>query len=156
MRILLLTFVLTLICAPCIVAADPGQGQPAAKAGPALGEWKFTGKDNAGVVWTGKLTLGKVDPDRFNVEKYHSMCNLEAKSASSERGVEIPATYDAATRVFTFQNEMSMGGVTYTAVLSPDGKSLTQGKWRETDKNFGEKEKRVVSTGEWSASIAAK
>jgi hypothetical protein len=142
LRFLTILFVLAVLSTGPVLAADPG---------PAQGAWKFTGKDNAGVVWTGPLTLGKVDPDRFGVGKYHSMCELNVKSAGGERAVSIPATYDASTRVFTFANEMSMGGVTYTAVLSPDGKSLTQGKWRETERKFGEKEKKVVGTGEWSA-----
>jgi hypothetical protein len=53
----------------------------------------FTGKDSTGVVWTGTLVIEKLDLNRFNTDKYHSMCILEVQSASSGRGVEAPCRH---------------------------------------------------------------
>jgi hypothetical protein len=67
------------------------------------------------------------------------------------KGANPPIAYDPATRVFTMGAESDYGGSVYTAVLSPDGKSLTKGAWKETERSSDEKEKRVVSEGVWSA-----
>lgn len=120
-------------------------------AGPSLGKWEFTGKDNTGVAWTGTLTIEKLDPNRFDTNKYHSMCSLQVESASTSSGVEAPCKYDPSTRALSFSTGVSTTH-SYTAVLSPDGKSLTKGKWTES-KTDGQKS--VVQTGDWSAKLTA-
>ncbi len=139
------------VCAAQI-AAWQGSQTGVGGSGPRLGKWKYTGKDSLGVVWTGTLTIGKVDPNRFDPGKYHSICSIEAQSEKGGLGVEHPGTYDASTRTLSFGNEGRMGGSVYTAVLSVDGKKLEKGKWRKSDRDFGSKELAVV-TGEWSADL---
>jgi hypothetical protein len=121
-------------------------------AGPALGKWEFTGKDSAGVAWNGTLNIEKLDPNRFDANKYHSMCSLQVQSATSSHGVEAPCRYDPATRTVSFSTGVSTTH-SYTAVLSPDGKSL-KGKWTES-KGDRPKDMTVVKTGEWSAKLSA-
>ena len=126
--------------------------------GPALGTWQFTGKDNTGLVWTGTLAIEKLDADRFNAEKYHSMCDLNVESTDTSkgtRGVGAPCKYDAAMRTVSFSTGMDTVH-TYTATLAADGKSLTQGKWTEAKrerKNMQWVEGAVVSSGTWSAKL---
>ena len=127
--------------------------------GPSLGKWEFTGKDSTGVSWTGTLTIEKLDPDRFDTNKYHSMCNLEVQSSSSGRGVEAPCRYNPSTRALSFSTGTMASESSYTAVLSPDGKSLTQGKWTESkkdDRKSGQSGVTVVRAGTWSAKLAAR
>ena len=137
-----------------------GAGEPQAvksSDGPVLGTWEFTGKDNAGLVWTGTLAIVKLDPQRFDANKYHSMCSLEVESTDPDRGtrgVEAPCSYDKPTRAVSFTIGM-MGVMTvssFTAVLSADGRSLTQGKWTRTEKS-GKSGKGAVETGDWSAKL---
>jgi hypothetical protein len=141
-RIIVAIVTLTVLCA-AICLANGG--------GPAFGKWQFNGKDNAGVVWTGTLTIEKLDPNRFDTVKYQFMCDLEAKSANSENGVSAPGRYDQAARSLSFSTGISQT-TSYTAVLSPDGKSLTEGKWTVTKKAGN----TVVSSGTWSAKLAAR
>jgi hypothetical protein len=140
-RILVSALILTILCA----------GQDLSKIGPSLGKWAFTGKDTAGVVWTGALVIEKLDQDRFDTNKYHSMCILAVKSASSENGVEAPCRYDPATRAVSFSTGISEI-TSYAAVLSPDGTSLTEGKWTKAKKGG----QAAVSAGTWSAKLAAR
>jgi hypothetical protein len=141
-----------------IFSATHGVAAQAAKSGngPAFAKWAFTGKDNTGLVWTGTLDIAKLDPARFDATKYHSMCSLEVESTDSNKGtvgVEAPCIYDPATRALSF----SIRGIalhSYTAVLSADGRSLTQGKWTESAKGprkNGQPGATVVTTGVWSA-----
>jgi hypothetical protein len=145
------------------VAANASSGvgqQQSAKSsnGPTLGKWEFTGKDNTGLAWTGTLAIEKLDPKRFDANKYHSMCSLEVKSADPSqgtRGVEAPCSYDPGTRAVSFSTGVSTIH-SYTAVLSGDGRSLTRGKWTES-KNDGKKSGQsgmsAVRTGDWSAKL---
>jgi len=150
-RTSLIVLVLIAVCASLSAAWQVNQ--PAADpSGPALGKWKFTGKDSLGVVWTGTLTLTKVDLNRFDPGKYHSICSIEAQSEKGGLGVEHPATYDPSTRTLSFGKEGRMGGSTYNAVLSTNGKKLEKGKWRKSDRDFGSKD-LVVVTGDWSADL---
>ena len=141
-RIIVTILTLTMLCAALCLAGDSG---------PAFGKWQFTGKDNAGVVWTGTLTIEKLDPNRFDTVKYQFMCVLETKSANSENGVSAPGRYDQAAHSLSFSTGISQI-TSYTAVLSADGKSLTQGKWTVTKKAGN----TVVSSGTWSAKLAAR
>ncbi len=137
--------------------AGPGAGEPQqAKSGdgPALGKWEFTGKDNKGLVWTGTLTIEKLDPQSFDVDRFHSMCSLEMESTDPNvggRGVSAPCTYNKATRAVEFTTGASNIS-SYTAVLSADGRSLTQGKWTESEKSR-QSGTKVLRTGDWSAKL---
>jgi hypothetical protein len=136
------------------VAGSVPAGPQAVSLGPGLGfgTWAFTGKDKAGVGWTGTLGIEKLDESQFDPQKYIAQGNLRIESVGGDgKGANPPIRYDPATRVFTMGAESDYGGAVYTAVLSPDGKRLTKGTWRETDRSSNEKEKRVVSEGEWSA-----
>ena len=135
------------------VYAGPREDQqPAAESsGPPLGKWQFTGKDDKGVTWTGTLTIQKLDTNRFDADKYHSIFSLELQSAGSSRGVEAPCIWDPGKREVSF----STGNTTYTAILSPDGKSLTRGKWSEGKKDFRTRKVTITKTGVWSAKFSA-
>jgi methionine-rich copper-binding protein CopC len=72
--------------------------------------------------------------------------------------VEAPGRYDPAARALSFSTGISEV-TSYTAVLSPDGKSLTQGKWTKSKKDrkqSGQAGMTVVSAGTWSAKLAAR
>jgi hypothetical protein len=151
-RIAVVTFVLLALTGPLVLAAQAGQKAPARDSGLAFGTFKFTGKDKAGVVWTGTLIVEKLDPDQFDPQKYVAQGDLRIGTADGAgKGANPPIAYDPATRVVTIGAESDYGGSVYTAVLSPDGNSMTKGAWRETERSSDEKEKRVVSEGEWSA-----
>jgi hypothetical protein len=157
-RIAVVTAILLAFAAPLLLAAGAPEavraGQPAGAGVSSLdfGSWKFTGKDKSGVVWTGTLVIEKLDADQFDPQKYVAQGNLRIETADgSAKGANPPIQYDPATRAFTMGAESEYGGAVYTAVLSPDGKRLTKGAWRETERGSDEKEKRVVSEGEWSA-----
>lgn len=143
-RIIISILTLTILCA----------AQSLSISGPSLGKWAFTGKDSAGVVWTGTLVIEKLDPNRFDTNKYHSMCILAVKSASSEKGVEAPCRYDPASRALSFSTGISEI-TSYAAVLSADGKSLTEGQWTASKKG-GQAGMTVVSAGTWSAALTAR
>ncbi len=153
-RMSLIVLALITVCASQI-AAWQGNQTAVNSSGPAFGKWHFTGKDNAGVVWTGTLTVSKVDLNRFDAGKYHSLCNIEAESTKGGLGVEHPGKYDPSTRTFSFGEEGESGGSTYTAVLSANGKRLEKGKWRQSDRDF-DTNKLVVVTGDWSAELIEK
>ncbi len=128
-------------------AADPGLS---------YGGWQFTRKDNEGVTWTGTLKIEKVDADRFNADKYNCECTIEAKGPKSSRGVGGPCTYDPKTRTLTLGGGRT-DDYSYTAVLTPDGKALTQGRYSETvDELKNDDWVKVKKSGEWSAKLASK
>jgi hypothetical protein len=162
-RVVIVTVILFTLATPLFLAAGIAgpvpAGPQAASQGPGLGfgTWAFTGKDKAGIVWKGTLGIEKLDASQFDPQEYIAQGNLWIESAGGEaKGANPPIRYDPATRVFTMGAESDYGGAVYTAVLSPDGKSLTKGTWRETDRSSNEKEKRVVSEGEWSATLIEK
>lgn len=155
-RTIAILTVVILCAAHGLVANDgAGAGQEAAansNNGPSLGKWEFTGKDNTGLVWTGTLSIEKLDANRFDVKKYFALCSLDVQSpdpSKGTRGVEAPCTYEPSTRAVSFSTGVSVTHL-YTAVLSRDGKTLTGGKWTES------KEATVIRSGEWSAKLAAR
>ena len=162
-RVAIVTVILFALATPLFLAAGVAgfvpAGPQAVSLGPGLGfgTWAFAGKDKAGVVWKGTLGIEKLDASQFDPQEYIAQGNLWIESAGGEaKGANPPIRYDPATRVFTMGAESDYGGAVYTAVLSPDGKRLTKGTWRETDRSSSEKEKRVVSEGEWSATLIEK
>ncbi len=131
-------------------AADQGS----AGSGPELGKWVFSGKDNTGATWSGTLKFEKLDPVRFEA-KYYSLCILEVEStdpSTGTKGVEEPCEWNPRTRTVTFGDTYPAVNV-YTAVLSDDGKALTQGKWTERKVVRGQVA-GVTRTGEWSAKLS--
>jgi len=154
-RMRLIVLVLITVCA-LQIAAWQGNQPAASSSGPAFGKWNFTAKESTGVVWTGTLTVSKLDTNRFDAGKYHSLCNIEAVSTKGGLGVEHPAKYDPSTRTFSFGEEGNWGGSTYTAVLSANDKKLDKGKWRQSDRDFDSKKLVVVASGDWSAELIGK
>jgi hypothetical protein len=141
--ILQTAFVFVIFCAFAVF------GQPV-KNGPALGDWKYTCKDKDGVVWAGTLRLSEVDLNKVPSGRVYCMAHLEEEVGDRGRGFDGGATWDASTRVLSFGDANPYtGGVTYSATLSADGTALTQGKRRETDRD-----KKVLNSGEWSATKA--
>jgi hypothetical protein len=149
--IAVLTFSVSFIVALCFL---PAGAQDTSNSGPVLGKWEFAGKDNTGLVWSGTLDIQKLDPAKFDAKKYISLCSLEVQSTDSSKGtkgVEAPCKWDPSSRLLTFGDTWPALNV-YTAVLSADGKSLTQGKW--TERNFVRGNAGpVVRSGEWSAKL---
>ena len=120
--------------------AAPARAQGGAD--PLMGKWNFAGADAAGVAWRGTLIIGEIDPSRFspNPDKYNHMCQIDLESANSGRGRETPCLYNPQTRELSFSGGTSTK-YSYSASLSPDGKSLTRGRWTEG----------ASETGTWSA-----
>jgi len=149
-RAALIILVLFALSAPFVVTAQVAPKPAAGDLG--FGKWTFTGKDKAGVVWTGTLDIQKTDTSMFDPHKYIAQGDLQVEAASGAgNGALAPITYDPAKRLFTLGVDTDYGGSVYTAVLSPDGKSLIKGVWKQTERWSNEKEKRVLSEGEWSA-----
>ena len=108
-------------------------GKQAAQTGGALllGKWDFTGRNGAGAQWRGTLTIAKLDPNSFDPAKYSNMCDLDLTSANSGKGVSGPCLYDPRTKTFSFAGGEDSHKYSFTAALSQDGTSLTQGRWVE-------------------------
>ena len=130
--------------------AGAGQAPEAEYTGPALGKWSFKGKDDKGGVWTGTLTISEQDSGGA---KYRD-CSLDAESKDgTSNGVGSECRWNPAKREVSFGPEdMAM----YTAILSADGKSMTQGKWTEAEKDWGTGKVAVKKTGAWSAAYTKK
>lgn len=136
---------------------SPAGGQGAAQNGPVLGTWEFSGKDNnKGSTWSGTLKLERLDPARHEA-KYYALCHLEVRSSHADEGskeVEEPCAWNSATRTVTFGDSYPAVNV-YTAILSADGKTMTQGKWTESRVVRG-KVGAVERSGQWSAKLIGK
>ncbi len=149
-NILILTMAYTItgfICA----RSCAGQQPTAESKGPILGKWTFDGKDDKGVVWTGTLTIKELDTTRFDADKYHSMFILEVESKDSSNGIDTPCVWDPVKREVSFSTGTAAA---YTAILSANGKSLTQGKWTESEKDLRTRKVTVTKTGVWAAKYA--
>ena len=128
--------------------AKVGAG-PAAEAeytGPALGKWIFEGKDSKGMAWSGTLTISEKDSGEV---KYID-CSLDAVSRDgASNGVGSECTWDAAKREVLFGPEPM---ARYRALLSTDGRKMTQGTWTEAEKDWNTGKTVVNKTGAWTAS----
>lgn len=149
-RILVAIVMLMIACIfqgqPFVYAASPS----AHTSGPPLGKWEFVGKDDKGVVWKGALENKQLDTNRFDADRFYSIFNLQALGNGTQREVEAPSKWDPAKREVSF----ATGGTAYTAVLSKDGKRLTEGKWTHGNKDFRGKI-TVKNTGVWSAKFVS-
>ena len=100
-RIMIAVLSIAVFSASNAVSANAGSGagqQQAAKSsnGPVLGKWEFTGKDNTGLAWTGTLVIEKLDPNRFDANKYHSYTAvLSGDIRSLTRGKRTESKKDA-------------------------------------------------------------
>ena len=149
-RLAVVTLVLFALAVPLAVAVQAGQKPAAGDLG--FGKWNFAGKDKTGAVWTGPLVIEKPDTNMFDPQQYIAQGNLQIKNADGGgKGALSPIAYDPGTRAFTMGGISKYGGSVYTAVLSPDGKSLLKGTWKEAEYLSDTKTTRVVSEGEWSA-----
>jgi hypothetical protein len=120
----------------------PAAKQPAQTGGAVLvGKWDFTGRDGTGTQWRGTLTVEKLEPNSFDPAKYSNTCDLGVQSANSGKGVSGPCLYDPKTKTFSFAGGEDRHKYSFTAALSPDGTSLTQGRWVEG----------ASGNGNWSA-----
>jgi hypothetical protein len=145
-------FVVILLCAASVRAFIPDSGATQAAVSPAdgppsLGKWEYTSRDNSGTTWTGTLTFEKVDPTKWDAKRYFALCEIEESSPNKgTRSRQHLCEYDGRTRTVSFKL-MVATIFSYSAVLSQDSKSLTNGKWTEM------KGTKVVSSGEWSAKL---
>lgn len=149
-RIMLSILAITIAC---FVHGLVNAGPSAETGGPSLGTWAFTGKDDKGVSWTGTLAVQKLDTNRFDAGKYYSMCDLEMKSANSQKGISTPCTWEPNKRLVSFSTGET---ASYTAILSPDGKSMTRGTWTDSEKDFKTRKVTITRTGVWSAAFVGK
>ena len=136
--------------ASMIVVCAPGQS---AASGPVLGKWKFAGKDNAGLVWTGTLTSSNLDPKRFDPKRHPWLCSLEMESndqSKGTKGVEAPCDWEARSRSLSFTTGYKVLHL-YSATLSADGSRLTNGKWTESMRDVDGKSGELIRSGTWSA-----
>jgi hypothetical protein len=101
-----------------------------------LGKWTFTGRDAKGVVWNGTLEITSLGNFSSDSGKYSNMCDLNVQSGNAGKGFGAGCLYNALNKTLTWLSDE----YSFTAVLSPDGKSLTQGKWVEKG-----------AAGSWSA-----
>lgn len=131
-------------------AASAARQFPEAKyTGPALGKWTFEGKDSKGVAWTGTLTISKQDSGGT---KYID-CSLDATTkGGTSNGVGSECRWDPSNREVLFGPELN---ARYSAILSADGKTMTQGKWTEAEKNWNTQKVIIKKTGVWSAAYSA-
>lgn len=117
-----------------------------------MGTYAFTGKDKAGVEWTGTLIIGQVDTSMFDPQKFPFGAHLDISNADGGgKGMDTCVTFDLETRLVTIGADSKYGGSVYTATLSADGTNLADGKWVETEWS-SDTGKRVASEGTWTAS----
>jgi hypothetical protein len=126
-------------------SASAGQLPEAEQTGPLLGKWAFEGKDDKGALWTGSLIVSEMamsDPTMDRTLR----CALDRMSENSSSGVEADCQWDPVKRQVSFGST-----VTYSAMLSADRKSMTQGEWTETAKDWDTGKVTILGTGTWSA-----
>ncbi len=111
-------------------SAAPAGNRAAAPSGPdpLLGKWAFTGSETAGAAWTGTLTIRELDPTGYGdtPPPFSHVCEMNLESGNASRGLEGPCLYNPKTKTLSITSGPEEQ---YTAVLSDDGASLTQGRW---------------------------
>lgn len=153
--IFVLSAAISLLSAGVPGSVPAGPNSTALDSNLALGTWKFTGKDKAGVVWTGNLVIAKADPNTVNPDRCVAQGDLKIENADGAgKGIFSGIQFDSAKRLVILGEDSDYGGTVYTAVLSADGKSLTKGVWKETDRLTADKKKPIISEGKWSATLA--
>ncbi len=107
-----------------------------------VGKWDFAGKDGSGAQWTGTLTVTKMDADMMGRDKFSNICDLNLSNGNAGKGMSGPCLYEPKTKRLTYESHEGFSNFSFTAILSPDGASLSQGRWVEG------------GTGAWSAKRA--
>jgi hypothetical protein len=103
---------------------------------PMLGKWDFVGKDDKGGKWTGVIDI--------KIENEEVACDVNIQGPKFSSGIGGPFGCKPDQRSFS----CATGGNSFTAVLSADGKNLTNGKWTTKGDDFLNFPK---VTGTWSA-----
>jgi hypothetical protein len=118
------------------------------------GTWEFTGKDNTGLVWSGTLSIEKLDPARSDPNKYHSLCRFEVQSSDkqSTEDRQVLSGWDPGACTVSFGKSYPAVNV-YTAIPSGDGKVFMQGKWTGSRIVRGQAGV-IIRSGEWSAKLS--
>lgn len=103
---------------------------------PMLGKWEFTGKDDKGAKWTGVIDI-KIENDEV-------ACDINIQGPKFSQGIGGPFPCKPDQKNFTCETN----GNEFTAVLSKDGKKLSNGKWTTKGDDFLNFPK---VTGNWTA-----
>lgn len=117
--------------------AQPSQPQDC----PMLGKWNFIGKDDKGGAWKGIIDI-KIENDEVTCD-----VNIQGPKFSSGVG----GSFECGPGQKNFS--CSSGDNSFTAVLSADGKNLTNGKWTTKENDFL-KFPKVIGT--WSAEFSGR
>jgi hypothetical protein len=108
--------------------------------GPAAGKWAFQGRDDKGVAWKGTV--------RITADEDGRTCLVSMQATDLEgRGVDGPCKWNSDQRELTFGRRLA----TFTAILSPDGNSLINGTWTESEEDDETRKATVKRTGTWTA-----
>lgn len=109
--------------------------------GPAAGKWAFEGNDNKGHVWKGSLTI--------SVREGEHLCvmSMQVVPDGEGRGIDGTCKWSPDKRELSFGRKLA----TFTAILSADGKGMTNGTWTESEENEKTRKATVKRTGTWSA-----
>ena len=106
-----------------------------------LGKWNFIGKDDKGGAWKGVIDI--------RIENDEVACDVNIQGPKFSSGVGGPFECRPGQKNFT----CSTDGNSFTAVLSGNGKNLTNGKWMTKENDFL-KFPKVIGT--WSAKFSGR
>lgn len=101
-----------------------------------LGKWNFVGKDGKRGAWKGVIDI--------RIENDEVACDVNIQGPTFSSGVGGAFACRPGQKNFT----CSTGGNSFTAVLSANGKNLTNGTWTTMENDFLNFPK---VTGTWSA-----
>jgi hypothetical protein len=108
---------------------------------PMLGKWNFIGKDDKGGAWKGVIDI--------RIENDEVTCDVNIQGPKFSSGVG--GSFECRPGQKNFA--CSSGAKSFTAVLSANGKNLTNGKWT-TEENDFLKFPKVIGT--WSAEFVGR
>lgn len=91
---------------------------------PMLGKWEFVGKDDTGKTWTGVIDI--------RIEDGETACDLNIQGPEFSSGVGGSFACNPDQRRFSYV----LGGNSFTADLSEEGRSLTNGRWTTKADDF--------------------
>jgi len=122
------------------LGAPAGAEKPAfsPKDCPMLGKWEFAGKDDTGAAWKGVIDI--------RIDNEDVACDVNIQGPKFSSGIGGPFECRPDRKNF----ECAISGNSFTAVLSSDGKRLTNGKWTLKEDDFLKSPK---ITGNWSAKL---
>ncbi len=91
---------------------------------PMLGKWEFVGKDNTGETWKGIIEIKTEDGD--------TVCDINIQGPKFSSGVGGSLKCNPGMKSFAY----TIGGNSFTADLSGDGKNMTNGIWKTEANDF--------------------